>query len=285
MKTDNESSLSGKSVIQTEDKPKLSHPVEKANLENAEPSDRNRFWNQLGQGLDWLGRLGHLAIIIGVITFIFTEDSRRNAAVFSAWQTINSAEGKSGSGGRIQALEFLNSRPLRFPLISPTQLNHLNKSNDKKSDELEWYWYSKSKKCQKQQDFFVYKLWFRWDQEDLYGLSAPRAYLRKVNLCGAKLKNANLQEAKLWEANLQNAHLKDTNLEDADLRGANLKNTDLKDTNLSGAIYSDSESKFRWCSNDDCSTIFPDEFDPKQAGMILIRTDEDFNHSIKSRQK
>lgn len=61
-------------------------------------------WTDKQAFFDILGRLGNLAIIIGVISFIFTEDSRRNAEVFSAWQTITSAEGQSGSGGRIETL-------------------------------------------------------------------------------------------------------------------------------------------------------------------------------------
>lgn len=78
-------------------------------------------------GLEWLGRIGNLGVIIGVISFIFTEDFRRNGQVFFAWQTINSAEGKSVSGGRIEGLEFLNSRPLKLPLIGFTKEY--------------WYWY------------------------------------------------------------------------------------------------------------------------------------------------
>lgn len=47
--------------------------------------------------------------------------------MFAAWQTITSAHGQSGSGGRIKAIEFLNSRPWRFPWIGFT--------------EKDWFWY------------------------------------------------------------------------------------------------------------------------------------------------
>ncbi|MEM7595633.1 MAG: DUF2934 domain-containing protein [Cyanobacteria bacterium P01_A01_bin.83] len=67
-----------------------------------------------------LGKLGNLAVVVAIATFVFGENVRRNNEVFSAWQTITSAHGQSGSGGRIKALEFLNSRPLRFPWVGWT---------------------------------------------------------------------------------------------------------------------------------------------------------------------
>ena len=35
-----------------------------------------------------LGKLGNLAIVVAVVTFVFGEDVRRNNEVFTAWQTI-----------------------------------------------------------------------------------------------------------------------------------------------------------------------------------------------------
>ena len=223
------------------------------------------------------------------ISFIFLEDSRRNAEVFSAWQTITSAEGQSGSGGRIEALEFLNYRPLKLPLIGFTKEY--------------WYWDQWSNQCKR-----TLLLGYRFPRQSLSGLSAPKAYLHNVKLCGANLSNSNLQDAYLLEAHLENADLggylknadlREANLENADLLGANLQeanlgnanlvranleNTNLVETDLSGAIYTDSESTI-WCSNNDCGTVFPDGFDPKKAGMILMKTQEDYDKWKESRQK
>ncbi|MGK7887417.1 MAG: pentapeptide repeat-containing protein [Crocosphaera sp.] len=224
---------------------------------------------------DILGRLGNLAIVIGVISFIFTEDYRRNAEIFSAWQTITSAEGQSGSGGRIEALHFLNSRPLRLPLIGFTKEY--------------WYWDKWSNECKK-----TWRLGYRFPRQSLSGLSAPKAYLRAINLCDADLSGASLQEA-----NLQDVYLLGANLQDAYLGGANLQNASLQDANLSKAIYTDKESSFIWqhrSSDGKVSasgvfpkgariTIFPDDFDSKKAGMILIRTKEDYDKWLESRQK
>ncbi len=145
-------------------------------------------WTDKQAFFDILGRLGNLAIIIGVISFIFTEDSRRNAEVFSAWQTITSAEGQSGSGGRVEALEFLNSRPLKLPLIGFTKDY--------------WYWDQWSNQCKK-----TWRLGYWFPRQSLNGLSAPKAYLSRIKLCGAYLSGANLQNTILYNANLQDTVL------------------------------------------------------------------------------
>ena len=163
-----------------------------------------------------LGRLGNLALIAAVIAFIFGEEVRRNNEIFSAWQTITNADGKPGSGGRIKALQFLNSRPPRFPWIGITKKG--------------LYWDKQEKKCQEK------RLWgLRWERQPLRGLSAPEAYLADIHLCGADLGGANLEDAFLRFANLQNAKLRNANLQNAKLRGANLQNAKLRDANLQNA--------------------------------------------------
>lgn len=71
----------------------------------------------------------------------------------------------------------------------------------------------------------------------------------------------------------------------ANLKGANLSYANLQGANLSGAIYTDSKSEVIGCLNNDCSTIFPDGFDPKKADMILIRTQENYEKWKESRNK
>ncbi len=163
-----------------------------------------------------LGRLGNLAIVVAVVAFIGGENVRRNNEVFAAWQTITSAHKQSGSGGRIKALQFLNSRPLRFPWIGWT--------------EKDWYWDERDQKCQRKR-----LIGRRWEREPLVGLSAPDAYLAYIHLCGADLEDANLQGANLGYANLQEADLGYANLQGADLRDANLQGAYLGYANLQGA--------------------------------------------------
>ena len=215
-------------------------------------------WIEQQAFISILGRLGNLALIVAVVSFVFGQDVRRNNEVFSAWQTITSAEKQSGSGGRIEALQFLNSRPLKFPWIGFTK-------------KKEWFWHKGEQECKHRRMRGA-----RWERQPLVGLLAPNAYLIGINLCEpilgeavlekahiefsvlkkAYLWNTNLREAKLIETDLQNATfvkavLQETILAKADLQGgylekvdlekailwkANLKGVYLWDANLKGAI-------------------------------------------------
>ncbi|MDJ0659383.1 MAG: pentapeptide repeat-containing protein [Crocosphaera sp.] len=259
---------------------------------------------------DIIGRLGNLAIVIGVISFIVTEDYRRNEALFSAWQTITSAENQSSDGGRIQALEFLNSRPVRFPFIGLSKPLHLHQYGDEQPEWYwaEWYWDSWTQKCKEKGRFFGYLWGRRWPRQRLSRLYAPNAYLNGIKLCGASLwgvnlegaflNKAQLQEVNLVEADLSKAKLNNANLQGASLLAAQLQGASLIGANLIGAnlqestlikddlviivteaAYSDSETNPSFCPSgySYCPTIFPDGFDPEKAGMILIRTQEDYD--------
>ncbi len=163
-----------------------------------------------------LGRLGNLAIVVAVVAFIFGEEVRRNNEVFSAWTTITTAGGQPGSGGRIEALQYLNSRPWRFPWIGWT--------------EPGWYWDEQEKECK------LKRLWgLRWQRQPLTGLSAPEAYLANIHLCNAYLEGADLQNADLGRAKLQNAYLEGSDLQNAYLWGADLQNADLGSAKLQNA--------------------------------------------------
>ena len=163
-----------------------------------------------------LGRLGELALIVAVVSFVFGENVRRNNEVFAAWTTITTAHEQSGSGGRIRALEFLNSRPLRFPWIWGT---------------IDLFW--DGKECKR-------KLVFgrRWKREPLAGLSARKAYLANIHLCGADLGEAEFQDANLEGANLQQAVLERANLQEASLWLANLQQANLGGAKLQQASLS-----------------------------------------------
>ncbi|MFB2937544.1 pentapeptide repeat-containing protein [Aerosakkonemataceae cyanobacterium BLCC-F154] len=173
-----------------------------------------------------LERLGYLAIIVAVIEFIGGQQVRRNNEVFTAWQTITNvdAEKQSGSGGRKEALEFLNSRPLRFSWIGWTN--------------EDWYWDKQEKKCKQKR-----LLGQRWPRQSLQGLSAPNAYLQGIVLCGANLVGANLRDANLVQAHLEGADLWKANLGGAGLKLANLKDANLMEANLQYAFLSEANLK------------------------------------------
>lgn len=91
----------------------------------------------------------------------------------------------------------------------------------------------------------------------LCGADLDNAILCSVNLEGKHLEGIALRYANLSYANLKDASLIGADLMDAKLMSANLCGALLIGANLKNAIYDD-------------STIFPDDFDPKKAGMKKV---------------
>jgi Pentapeptide repeats (8 copies) len=59
--------------------------------------------------LEVLEYLGSFSILIGVIFWFAESGDRIQQRHYQAWQVINTAQGKGGSGGRIEALQALNA--------------------------------------------------------------------------------------------------------------------------------------------------------------------------------
>lgn len=91
----------------------------------------------------------------------------------------------------------------------------------------------------------------------LTNVNFQRASLQRTNLEGASLTGANFDHAKLGYSKLCKANLLRANLEGANLEGANLEGVNLEYSNLEGAKYT-------------TKTIWPDGFDPKAVGAILV---------------
>ena len=193
-----------------------------------------RYWEPLlawanNQALlNLLGILSNIGILIAAGTYIGSEKQRRDAEIYTAWQTITSAYGQPGNGGRKRALEFLNASPvanwrLRVPWIC-TQL-----------------------------------LCLTWPSENLDGVEVETAYLSGINLENADLNNskfsrsvltyANLRKTNLEFANLEGANLKGSVLREANLWGANLKRTELIWTNLEDAILNTADLQEAYIDN------------------------------------
>jgi hypothetical protein len=64
--------------------------------------------------LEVLEYLGSFSVLIGVIFWFSESGARIQQRHYQAWQVINTAQGKGGSGGRIEALQELNAD--RIPL-------------------------------------------------------------------------------------------------------------------------------------------------------------------------
>lgn len=132
----------------------------------------------------------------------------RKAANYQAWQVVNTAQGKGGSGGRIDALQDLVRNGVSLAGV-----------------QLDGSWLEG----------------VRLPLADL-----RRASLRNANLRGADLRGANLERADLSGADFTGANLRDALLREAlvhdvvvttaDLRGADLANLRSWDT-IASASY------------------------------------------------
>ena len=172
--------------------------------------------------LEILGIVGNIGIVVGLLSYVGSEKQRRDAEVFNAWQTITSAYGQAGSGGRIQALEFLNASPganwrRKFPwFCTPLPLCTWPAEN---LDGI---------------DISV-KAENSTSVDNQLGESILGAYLSKVQLPNARLIAANMKGANLEWSNLKDVNLEAANLIQANLRGANLESSNLESVNLEGA--------------------------------------------------
>lgn len=133
----------------------------------------------------------------------------RKAANYQAWAVVNSAQGKGGSGGRIDALQDLNQHEVSLAGV-----------------RLDGAWL---------------------EGIALPGALLTHASLRDSNLKGANLKGANLEGADLTGADLTGANLSDTLLKRVQFSGALLGTADLRGADLSGAQGWEGLSKVTYC--------------------------------------
>jgi pentapeptide repeat protein len=140
--------------------------------------------------LEMLEYAGSLSILVGVIFYFAGARSRLEQKHYQAWQVINTANGTTGNGGRIDALQDLNGDGV--PLVN-VDVNNAYLQN-----------------------------------VQLPGAKLNRGFFSRADMRGANLMNADLSESVMHFTNLRGADLSHANLdsvdfEDADLGGANLE--------------------------------------------------------------
>ena len=152
--------------------------------------------------LEVLEYLGTLSLLIAVVSYFAESKDRIKQKHYQAWQVINSAQGKGGSGGRIDALEELyqDGVPLVGVEVGGAFLQRI----------------------------------------DLHGANLLRASFRSAdirgeNFAGSLLAFADLTSTNLRNADLQAVDLDNAVLDDADLFGADLWKADLTGTRLAKA--------------------------------------------------
>ncbi len=164
--------------------------------------------------LEVLEYLGSLSVLIGVIFYFSESGDRIMQRHYQAWQVINTAQGKGGSGGRIEALQELNAD--KVPLVGVDasaaflQGIHLEHANLLRAD---------------------------LSAADLRGSALASAHLDYANLHFANFRGSNLQRAVFSNANMSDTDLVGTNLDGAKLDGVDLSSADLRNADLQSIAW------------------------------------------------
>src|SRR5271165_1655314 len=153
--------------------------------------------------------LGSFSILVAVIFYFSESGDRLKQKHYQAWQVINTAQGKGGSGGRIEALQELDHDgiPLVGVDVSGAFLQgirlpraHLLRADLNAVDA-------------RNSDF---------QAADFTSANLHSGNFRESNLRGANFQDADLGEADFCSANLSGAVLDDATLDAADLGNADL---------------------------------------------------------------
>jgi hypothetical protein len=166
--------------------------------------------------LEVLEYLGSFSILIAVIFYFSESGDRIKQRHYQAWQVINTAQGKGGSGGRIEALQELDEDgvPLVGVDVSGAFLQGIR----------------------------------------LPDAGLTRANLNAVDARNSNFQNANFTAANLHAGNFRNSNLSGANFQDADLGEADFCSADLSGSDLNGATLDGAElgksnlSNIKWQS-------------------------------------
>ena len=166
--------------------------------------------------LDVLEYLEGFSVLIAVIFYFSESGDRLKQKHYQAWQVINTAQGKGGSGGRIDALQELNHDgvPLVGVDVSGAFLQsiHLERARLLRSN---------------------------FSAADLRNGNFNYADFSDAHLGTANLRESHLQGASFQRAEMDDADLTDADLTGADLTGASLNDADLTNTKLTNLRWRD----------------------------------------------
>lgn len=172
------------------------------------------YWLSGWAFLEVLEYLGTLSLLIAVVSYFAESKDRIKQKHYQAWQVINSAQGKGGSGGRIDALEELHQDGV--PLVGVDVSNAFLQGIDLNRANL---------------------LRASFRAADIRGGSFVSSLLEFADLTSANLRNADLKGADLGNSILDDADLFGADLEKADLTTAHLARADLRNTDLRDAKW------------------------------------------------
>ena len=164
--------------------------------------------------LEVLEYLGTFSVLVAVIFYFAESGDRRKQKHYQAWQVINTAQGKGGSGGRIEALQELNDD--HQPLVGLDAPGAFLQGVQLSGANL---------------------LRCNLEATDLRDSHLASADLEFANLKSANFRSGDLHLAHLQYSDLGDADLVGANLAGADLSHANLENSDLRNIDLAGANW------------------------------------------------
>jgi Pentapeptide repeats (8 copies) len=166
--------------------------------------------------LDVLEYLEGFSVLIAVIFYFSESGNRLKQKHYQAWQVINTAQGKGGNGGRIEALQELNSDGCPLVGVDASgaflQNVHLEHARLRRAD---------------------------FSAADLRDSHFDLADLSDAGLRSSNFRQSHLHGARFQGADLEQADLVDADLSDADLSGASLTGADLSNANLANAHWRD----------------------------------------------
>jgi uncharacterized protein YjbI with pentapeptide repeats len=155
--------------------------------------------------LEVLEYLGSFSVLVAVIFYFGESGNRIKQRHYQAWQVINTAQGKGGSGGRIEALQELNADKVPFVGVDVSSA-------------------------------FLQGL--KLERANLLRADFSAADLRGSDLKSADFTSADLHSANLRSSNLEDASFEGADMKDVDLWGSNLSGARLGDADISGADLS-----------------------------------------------
>jgi Pentapeptide repeats (8 copies) len=183
------------------------------------------FWLKRSAFIELVGIIAGLSVIVAAWQYVQGAEDRKKARQFQAWQVINLAHGKGGSGGRIAALRDLlmdgvdlsgvdlSKAWLQGVILDDARLTYAN-----------------------------------FDTADLRNATLAHANLAVASGRGASFYGANLRDATLSDGTFQGAllqstqlceiHASSTDFRDADFRGSNLYGAWIVSSDLRGARLS-----------------------------------------------
>jgi hypothetical protein len=149
--------------------------------------------------------LGSLSVLVAVFFYFYESGDRVKQRHYQAWQVINTAQGKGGSGGRVEAMQELNhdGEPLVGVDVSGAFLQSIHLPHAR-------------------------LLRSNFSAADVRNSNFESADLQDSNLHSANFRQSNFQEASLVGAQMDDGDFEGANFNKADLSGAVLDNADLR---------------------------------------------------------